>query len=245
MNEHAIMVIGHRGAAGEAPENTLTSFQLAVEQGADAIELDIHLSKDGEIIVCHDASIERTTNGLGLIKNLTAAEIKRFDAGAWFSPRFSGQTIPLLTEVLDLVPEHIWINIEIKSDYQGQTVLKLVELLRIRKRLDKIVISSFDHDCLKRLKTLEPRTKIGLLYGNAISNPVAYVKSLGVEVYSLHPSFKLIQRMNMQQIQAAGLQIYPYTINKEKDYSSMIQSGVSGIITDFPAKLVKFLHLNS
>jgi glycerophosphoryl diester phosphodiesterase len=203
--------------------------------------LDVHLSKDGEIVVCHDAAIERTTNGVGLIRALTTAEIKRFDAGSWFSDRFAGQTIPLLTEVLDLVSEQTMINVEIKSDYNGQTVLKLVELLRNRNRLDHVVISSFDHTCLQRVKALEPKAKIGLLYAAEIPDPVAYVKQLGVEVYSLHPNFKLIRRTDIQQVKAAGMQIFPYTINKEKDYFEMMQSGVSGIITDFPARLVKYL----
>jgi glycerophosphoryl diester phosphodiesterase len=236
-----VMVIGHRGAAGEAPENTLASFQLALEQGADGIELDIHLSKDGEIMVCHDPTIDRTTNGNGYIVEMDAEEIKRYDAGGWFSDQYAGERIPTLAEVFNLVPEHIMINIEIKYAYQGQLETKLIDLLSARNRLENIVISSFDHKCLQRLKKAAPEVKIGLLYAANLIDHAGYAKQLGVDVYSIHPNYQLIEQADVLNAKAAGLQIYPYTVNSVNDYRSMLEFGVSGIITDFPRKLVQFL----
>jgi glycerophosphoryl diester phosphodiesterase len=236
------MVIGHRGAAGEAPENTLASFQLALTQGADGIELDIHLSKDGEIIVCHDPTIDRTTNGSGYIVEMDAEEIKRYDAGGWFSKQYGGESIPTLAEVFDLVPEHIMINIEIKYAYQGHLETKLLEFLAARHRIENIVISSFDHKCLQRIKKAAPELKVGLLYAANLADHAGYANQLGADVYSIHPHYQLIEKADVLNAKSAGFQIYPYTVNLENDYRNMLDFGVSGIITDFPARLVQLLQ---
>jgi glycerophosphoryl diester phosphodiesterase len=235
------MVIGHRGAAGEAPENTLASFQLALAQGADGIELDIHLTKDGEIVVCHDPTIDRTTNGNGYIVEMEADEIKRFDAGGWFSQAYAGESIPTLTEVFELVPDSIMINIEIKYAYQGQLETLLLDFLRKRNRLEHVVISSFDHKCMQRIKKAETAAKVGLLYAANLIDHAGYASQFGVDVYSIHPHYQLIEKDDVRNAKAAGLETYPYTINLEEDFRKMVEYGVSGIITDFPAKLVQLL----
>ena len=120
MNTPKPIIIGHRGAAGEAPENTLASFALALEQGAQAIELDVHVTKDGEIVVCHDETLDRTTNGSGLICDQNWKDIQMLDAGAWFSEKFKGERIPLLSEVFDLVPLGTLINVEVKHAYEEE-----------------------------------------------------------------------------------------------------------------------------
>jgi glycerophosphoryl diester phosphodiesterase len=240
LGDQKVMVIGHRGAAGEAPENTLASFQLALTQGADGIELDIHLSKDGEIMVCHDPTIDRTTNGNGYIVEMDAAEIKRYDAGGWFSEQYAGERIPTLAEVFDLVPEHIMINIEIKYAYQGQLETQLLDFLRKRNRLDHVVISSFDHKCMQRIKEAEPSVNIGLLYVANLLDHAGYAKTLS-DVYSIHPHYQLIEKADVLNAKAAGLRTYPFTINVEEDFRKMLEFGVSGIITDFPARLFHLL----
>jgi glycerophosphoryl diester phosphodiesterase len=237
-------VIGHRGAAGDAPENTLASFQLALEQGVDGIELDIHLTKDGDIVVCHDPTIDRTTNGSGYIVDMQVAEIKRFDAGGWFSEQYAGECIPTLSEVFDQVPDNIMINIEIKYAYQGLLEAQLIDFLRKRNRIDHVVISSFDHKCMQRLKTAESSVKIGLLYAANLYDHAGYAKQLGVDVYSIHPQYQLIEKADVWNAKAAGLRTYPFTINVEEDFLKIMEYGVSGIITDFPAKLVQLLKQN-
>jgi glycerophosphoryl diester phosphodiesterase len=234
-------VIGHRGAAGEAPENTLASFQLALTQGADGIELDIHLTKDGEMVVCHDPTIDRTTNGSGYIVEMEADEIKRFDAGGWFSQAYVGESIPTLMEVFDLVPDSIMINIEIKYAYQGQLETQLLDFLRKRNRLEHVVISSFDHKCIQRIKKAEPAVRVGLLYAGNLFDHAGYANQLGMDVYSIHPQYQLIDKADVLNAKAAGLETYPFTINLEEDFRKMMEYGVSGIITDFPGKLVQLL----
>jgi glycerophosphoryl diester phosphodiesterase len=237
-------VIGHRGAAGDAPENTLASFQLALEQGADGIELDIHLTKDGEIVVCHDPTIDRTTNGSGYIVEMQVAEIKRFDAGGWFSQQYAGESIPTLAEVFDQVPDNIMINIEIKYSYKGQLETRLIDFLRKRNRFENVVISSFDHKCMQRIKKTERMAKIGLLYVANLIDHAGYANQLGVDVYSIHPHYQLIEKDDVLKAKAAGLKVYPFTINSDEDFRKMLDYGVSGIITDFPAKLVQLLKQN-
>jgi glycerophosphoryl diester phosphodiesterase len=242
MESYRPLIIGHRGAAGEAPENTLASFGLALEQGAEGIELDVHLSRDGRIVVCHDPSIDRTTNGKGMIFRMTAEEIRQYDAGAWFSEAYRGEKIPLLDEVFDLVPANIMINVEVKHSYEGHMETALLEFLRRRNRLDNVVISSFDHKCMQRIKRAEPAVKVGLLYAANLSNHTRYAKSLGVEVYSLHPHYQLLDRDDVAEAVEEGLHVYPYTVNPEEDYRKMIEFGVTGIITDDPARLAALLN---
>jgi len=238
---HAPLIIAHRGAAGEAPENTLAAFELALRQGCDAIELDIHLSKDDELIVCHDRTIDRTTDGSGAIRDMIVTELKHFDAGQWFHERYAGERIPLLKEVFDFVPEDILINVEIKETYEGQIEERLVQLLRDCNRLSQVVVSSFDHKSLRRLSHIEPEVKIGLLYTmNAVDhNELANL--LGVPVYALHPYSKLMDREDILRATSHGLQVYPWTINTKAAMQQAIDNGVSGIITDYPGVLKELL----
>jgi glycerophosphoryl diester phosphodiesterase len=168
-------------------------------------------------------------------------EIKRFDAGGWFSQQYAGESIPTLAEVFDLVPEGILINIEIKYAYQGQLEARLLDFLRKRSRQEHVVISSFDHKCIQRIKKAEPAVKVGLLYAANLFDHAGYANQLGVDVYSLHPHYQLIEKADVLNAKAAGLRTYPFTINLEVDFRKMIEYGVTGIITDFPAKLVQLL----
>ncbi|TBL72695.1 glycerophosphodiester phosphodiesterase [Paenibacillus thalictri] len=230
------MNIAHRGAKGLAPENTLAAFRLGMEHGCEGIELDIHLSADGEIIVCHDESLDRTTNGTGAIRGLTLSEIKSYDAGEWFGEQYRGETVPTLGEVFDLVPASIMINVEVKDHVDEQIERKLVDFLRERGRLDNVVVSSFDHQCVRRIKQLEPNVKIGLLYALNLVEPAAYAHAFDVDVYSLHPHFTLVDSELMQKAAEYGLVVFPWTVNDEKDLLHVTELGVSGIITDFPGR---------
>src|SRR5699024_8402340 len=160
------LIMAHRGASGNAPENTMAAFQLAVDEGADGIELDVHLSKDGEIVVIHDDTLNRTTNGTGNVHEKDLAELKTYDAGSWFDPKFSEERIPLLQEVIDILPESVFLNIEIKNSPIVHTGIeqKLVDLLGKNNRLNDTLISSFDHESLYTIKKLAPELKIGIIY---------------------------------------------------------------------------------
>lgn len=242
MNTPKPIIIGHRGAAGEAPENTLASFALALEQGAQAIELDVHITKDGEIVVCHDGTLDRTTNGSGLICDHNWKDIQKLDAGSWFSQKFKGERISLLSEVFDLVPRGTLINVEVKHAYEGRMEKELLAFLREAKRYEDVVVSSFDHKFIQRLKRAEPELKVGLLYSANFIDHTAYAKLLEVEVFSLHPHNQFIGLDDIVLATAAGIAVYPFTVNEVSDYKRMIEAGVTGIITDYPGRLRAYLE---
>lgn len=235
------LIIAHRGASGEAPENTLAAFKLAVDQGCDGIELDIHLSQDQQIVVCHDESLDRTTTGSGLIRDLNVEDIRNYDAGSWFSPAFSNEKIPLLTEVLEVIPKHIMLNIEVKNipfSYQG-IELKLIELLKAYERLDYVVISSFDHQLIKQIKLIEPEAKVAPIYFAKLVRE--YTKLISPNVFSIHPSFYSITSEEVDYLQKQGYLVFPWTVNDECELERVIELGVDGIITDFPGRMKKVL----
>jgi glycerophosphoryl diester phosphodiesterase len=235
-----LMVIAHRGAAGEAPENTLASFALGLEQGCDVIELDIHLSKDGEIIVCHDKTLNRTTDRKGAISEFTVKELKGADAGRWFGERYEGERIPLLEEVFDLVPPEVHINVELKAGV-APIVPALVSLMKRKDRLPGVFVSSFDYDLLELLKELEPDARIGLPYNNRMSKHYRVAGLLDCSVYSLHPHWAHIDRRNVRAAIDRGFRVYPWTVNKEEEMRKMIDCGVSGMMTDYPGRLKRLL----
>lgn len=233
------LVIAHRGASKDAPENTLAAFRLGLEQGCDAFELDIQLTKDGRIMVCHDFTLDRTTNGTGRFIDMEAAQIREFDAGSWFGDQYRGEKVPFLTEVLELVPRGIMINIEIKMipEYIGRIENALLTLLREADRLEDIVISTFDHPTAVAVARMEPKLRVGLLYGQRLYRPDLYASSMPVPMFSLHPHFLTVDGEAAAQAKASGLALYPWTVDDEADMRRMIQLGVDGIITNVPGKL--------
>jgi glycerophosphoryl diester phosphodiesterase len=246
-NQSNPLIIAHRGASGEAPENTLAAFQLALEQGCDAIELDIHLSADGELIVCHDDFINRTTNGTGKISEMSASQLKQYDAGLWFHEKYKGESLPLLEEVFELVPSNIIVNVEIKnvpSYYEG-IEQKLINLLTAKNRLANVVVSSFDHQCLVRLKEIEPEAKIGILYYSKLVHHRKYTSLFPAPVYSLHPNFEVVTSEEIEDAKEHGLQVYSWTVNQPQEMIRVIDSGVSGVITDYPLRMKSLLQERS
>jgi len=237
MSKSELIVIGHRGCAAEAPENTLASFALAVQQKCDAIELDIQLSADNDIVVCHDRTIDRTTDRRGAIRQLTTAELKQADAGRWFDEKYAGERIPLLEEVLDLVPPSIELNIEIKNSCDGEIEPRLIELLKRKNRISNVIIVSFDFRSLSLVKRIEPDLRIGLTYSNNLVDHYRLTELVDIPVYSLHPNFIYINKRDVEQALSRGLQVFAYTVNSESDMKQVIDYGVSGILSDCPGKL--------
>lgn len=238
----SLMIIAHRGAAGEAPENTLAAFKLGLEQGCTGIELDVHLSKDGEVIVCHDGTLDRTTDSKGVIRDMTVDELKKADAGRWFHEKYAGERVPLLEEVLDLVPPEVQINVEIKGSYGGETEPALLKLLHRKNRLDSVFVSSFDFVSLELLKSLEPNIRIGQLYSIGIAKHYRMADLIDQPLYSLHPQWSKLTGEAVREAKERGLAVYPWTVNAEETMRQMIEFGVSGIITDYPGRLKKLLE---
>lgn len=232
-------IFAHRGSKGTHPENTLASFKEAVRVGSDGIELDVHLTKDGQLVVIHDETVDRTTNGTGEIKNLTLAEIKAIDAGSWFNETFAGEKIPTLEEVLRLLKELGFdgqLNIELKTDiiqYEG-LVEKCLVLQGTEDWPFTIVYSSFNPYTLVELKQANSSQEIGLLFESkewANKGDAMLVKE------SYHPDLKLLDwtlEWNTKQ-----LPLRVWTVNKDKDINRCFELQIEAIFTDYPEKALQ------
>ena len=233
------IIYGHRGASGYAPENTLEAFRLAIEMGADGFELDVHMSRDGELVVIHDESVDRTTNGTGLVKDLTLAEIQSLDACNGMQ-QYAGAKIPTLGEVFDLVRDtHHIVNVEIKTDecFYPEIEEKCLALAKEKGVEDRVIYSSFNHYTLVRMRELKPDVKLGMLFGDILIKPWEYAKSLTVDY--VHP-----MKMNIyvpdfaEEAEKNGLGINMWTINDEETMLRCLECG-AGIITNYPDVAVK------
>lgn len=238
----------HRGFSGKYPENTMIAFKKACETpGCNGIELDVQLTKDGECVIIHDEKIDRTChNGTGFIKDYTLEELKKFDVSFIYRDAVGPQGIPTLREYFEFIKDYDMItNVELKTgifEYQGieQKVCDLVEEYGLK---DKIIISSFNHYTVKRMKELCPDMNCGLLVDAWLLNAEAYVKSAGME--ALHPSFFSLSEDVVARLKAENIAINTWTVNEEEDIRRMVELGVNAIIGNFPDRISKVIAENS
>lgn len=225
-----ILKIGHRGAKGYEPENTLLSFQKAIDLGVDGIELDVHRSNDVEIIVIHDEKINRTTNGEGFVTDFSLTELKFFRIN-------ETHIIPTLKEVLDLVNQKCFVNVELKGNGTAIPVVALIEEYVLEKNWEysHFIISSFDWNALKEVRSLNSKIPIGILTHTDLDLAMAFAKFIKAE--AIHPHFHLLTKENTKQIQENGQLVFPWTVNEIEDIQKMKLFNVNGIISDFPDKL--------
>jgi glycerophosphoryl diester phosphodiesterase len=230
MKNYSMKKIGHRGAKGYEPENTLISFQKALDMQVDGIELDVHLSADSEIMVIHDETVNRTTNGKGFVNKLSLRELKAFRID-------DKHEIPTLKEVFDLVNQGCFINIELKSYDTTEKVVSLIEKYVAKKgwKYDRFLISSFDWNALQQVAFLNDKIPIGVLAETNLDLAQAFAKFIRAK--SIHPHFHLLTKENTAQIQEKGLQVFPWTINEIEDIQKIKAFNVNGIITDFPNRI--------
>ncbi|EMT38159.1 glycerophosphoryl diester phosphodiesterase [Thermoanaerobacter thermohydrosulfuricus] len=237
------LVIAHRGDSRNAPENTLASFKRALEMGADGIELDVQLTKDGQLVVIHDERVDRTTDGIGFVKDFTLKELKRLDAGIKFDKKFAGERIPTLYEVFELIGhKNFIINIEIKSGvvlYPGIEE-KLIKAIEDYDFEDRVVISSFNHYSLRDVKRMAPEFKIGLLYQCGLVEP--WHMAIRMKAYSLHPFYFNIIPELVKGCKKNNIKLFPWTVDRKEDMEMMIKAGVDAIITDDPQTLINLLE---
>jgi len=242
-------VIAHRGYRGAYPENTISAFKAAIEVKADMIELDVCLSKDRVPVVIHDATLERTTDGRGLVSEYTLSELKELDAGSWFSSEFEGESIPTLEETLDQIRGRITVNIEIKpGDFESSEPLDAVEI-QICKLVEKfemedaVLISSFKHSFFSRIHSFYRKYKqqniprIAPIQGVFKSKDSIIDLCKQEKAYSYHPNESHVTRPLIDALKLCGYRIFPYTINYEERMKQLIQMGVHGIISDEPERL--------
>ena len=227
-------IIGHRGIPHLTPENTMASFRAAVENGADGLETDVQMTKDGELVLIHDETLDRTTNGKGLVLTHTLSELKSLDTGSKFDPAFKNEKIPTLREFLEFVSgRDLLINIEIKSGvvlYPG-IERKLIHMLHEFGLGHKTIISSFNHYALVTCKEIDSGIKTGILYMAGLYNPWDYAKTVHAD--ALHPLFYSVRPETIGGMKASGLLIHPYTVDSPGDMKNMIALGASGIITNY------------
>ncbi|MGD8454961.1 MAG: glycerophosphodiester phosphodiesterase [Anaerolineales bacterium] len=235
-------IFAHRGASAHAPENTLPSFQLALDQHADGIELDVTLSADGQVVVIHDSTIDRTTNGEGTVKGMDYAAIQQFDAGSWYGETFEGTHIPTLDEVLALVGDRIFTNIEIKPFYSPmrQLVGRVAEVVSHHDLGKRVIFSSFNPRALVMVHRLLPSVPVGFLLMPGFLG--ALFKSIfgkTVPYSSLHPHYSAVSPKMIRDAGNNGYKIFAYTVNQTEDMRRLFTMGIDGIITDNPAQAIQ------
>jgi glycerophosphoryl diester phosphodiesterase len=236
-------VFGHRGAMGYAPMNTLPAFELASQQGADGVELDVRLTSDGQLVILHDATVDRTSNGRGEVAAMTLAQVRELDAGAWFDPKFAGTRIPTLSEVFEAIGQRLYINVEIKSD--GDTAARGIEqkvadeIARFGLK-DRIIVSSFDPGTLHRFRAAMPDVPIGYLY--EAGTPAEFTSLMDdLPHEACHPYFQQIDADYMAWAKAQGYRVNTWTVNDPVKAVELRNLGVDAIITNYPDKIIAAL----
>lgn len=227
-------IFAHRGYSGKYPENTMIAFKKALECGVDGIELDVQLTKDGEVVIIHDETIDRTTTGKGFVVDYTYEELERFDASFKFKD-LGFNKIPTLREYFQLVKDYdIVTNVELKTginEYLGIEE-KVWELIKEYNLEEKVIISSFNHFSVMRMKDIAPQLKYGFLSEDWIIDAGKYTHSYGVQCY--HPRFNNLVPDVIKELKKCNLEINTWTVNLEEDMRYLYSNNIDVIITNYP-----------
>ncbi|MCR9251524.1 MAG: glycerophosphodiester phosphodiesterase [bacterium] len=248
-------VIAHRGASGVAPENTLAAIGAALDMGVDMIDIDVRMSKDGEVVVIHDATVDRTTDGTGRVDQYTLSELKYLDAGSWKDSKFTGEKIPTLREVLDSINGRAIALIEIKHlDSTAYEVFTehLVETIQAEKNgYEWCILQSYEPEYLEIAHDLDDKIQTKkLLVGEDSAPLIAFYMETKVQLGratkreneqldALNPPYETLSSRRVFRMHARGFKVYTYLINDRETMIKMLNAGVDGIITDNPRELIK------
>ena len=229
------LVIGHRGASADAPENTIAAFELALTQGADGIELDVHLSSDGQPVVIHDFTLERTTDGDGSVSQRTVRELKRLDVGGWHDPRFRGQRLQTLQEVLERFRgrARFWIELRGGSAVYPGIEERVVSMIEVYDVVDHVLVQSFDVATIARVRSLNREVPVGAL----VAQSPLDAELLRTAPDAICPGEHLVTEELLGEIRQAERACYVWTVNEPAQMDRLVAWGVSGIITDRPGLL--------
>jgi len=220
-----------------APENTLAAFRRAVAIGAHMIELDVQLSRDGHVVVMHDDTVDRTTDGRGAVATLDLARLKTFDAGGWFAPTFVGERIPTLGEVIEAVP--IPLNVELKRGGGEALAASVLDTVRNAGALERVVFSSFEDEALIRLRDLEDRAALAVLRASGtIGHAVRAAERVGAR--ALHLRNTRQTNRQLRETRPAGYDIRIWTVNSIEEWTRFESAGASGLFTDHPDRFLQF-----
>ena len=232
-----MLVIAHRGASGNAPENTLAAFRKAVALGATFIETDLQLSRDARFVAIHDASVNRTTNGQGAVHDMTLADLRKLDAGSWFGSEFAGERIPTLEEILEFSKKNdVVFYLEIKPGASWGGEHALVGALRESGEIPRAVVISFDATIVLNLRKIEPTLMTGLLYDGQIENPLDKAVEIGARQVAVRGD--LVTPALIAQAKKKDLQVVCWTVNHPAHMRMLAAAGVDGIMSDYPDRLV-------
>jgi len=234
------VVIGHRGASAYYPENTMSAFRAAYEMGAEMVELDILLSKDGIPVVIHDETLERTTNGTGKVVEHTYAELSQLDAGSWFGEEHAGEKIPTLEEVVKFAKGKIALNIEIKTEAVSDEIKngieeKAYEIVKMHDMQDHVLFSSFDYRAITHLNELNVNIAVALLYDkqqSGSSGPKELIRTYGADGFNC--SYRQFSKRWASETSEADIPVFIYTVNSRWKMKKMIRRGANGIFSDKP-----------
>jgi len=217
-----VLVIAHRGASAYEPENTLRSIKRALNLGADMVEIDVRTTKDGHIVVIHDATVDRTTNGRGYVKDMTLEELKKLDAGL-------GERIPTLQEVISLVKGRVGLVIEIKVPGIEEKVLKIVNENKLH---DDVLITSFYHPILLRVKSLNAKVRTGIIIASRPVRPAQL--ALDARSNAIFPKYTYLDLEMVEEAHKHSLTVYPWTVDDPGEARLLIEMGIDGIVTNKP-----------
>ncbi|MHA1243374.1 MAG: glycerophosphodiester phosphodiesterase [Candidatus Heimdallarchaeota archaeon] len=223
------LIFGHRGSSIREPENTMRALQAAIQEGADGVEFDVRITKDREIVIIHDAMINRTSNGNGRVKKFNCSELLGFDFG-------KGEKIPLLKDVLKKYGNKYWLNIEIK---ETGFECDLIEMLREFKITEKVVISSFKKAALKIIAKLTTDIPLAYLFNRPMNN---FTKLQKLKFTSIHPGKSLVNKQLIQAANKANLKVRVWTVDDFKEAKRLAKLGVDGIITNDPQGVIQALR---
>lgn len=239
-----VRVIAHRGFSAVAPENTLAAVRAAIEVGADMAEIDVTLSADGHVVVIHDETLDRTTDGRGEVADFRLAELKTLDAGAWFGPRFTGERIPTLDEVLAEVRGRILLNVEIKSEAVGRGIVdEVAAAVQVRRMSDRVIVSSFSPTALEAMRTAGPDIRTAVLFNPEVhrgSDPVDIVRSLGASAFNIKRA-RLTGR-TLRRCLDNAVPVAVYTVNSPRRMRKLMRRGVHAVFTDHPGRMVEVVR---
>jgi glycerophosphoryl diester phosphodiesterase len=226
-----------------APEHTRSAFERALQAGVDMIELDVHLSRDGELVVIHDHDLQRTTTGKGLVRHHDFAALRTLDAGGWFSPQFVGEPVLCLHEVMAIVGGRARLNIEVKAPAVDWAPLAshVVELLRAHATLDATLLSCFEPGALVALRECAADARLGLLWQGADITE-AWRLASELRAVSIHPHWMLVSADLVNDAHRRNLQVLTWTVNDVATMRDLVRYGVDGIISDFPERFGQVLE---
>ncbi|MGM0445415.1 MAG: glycerophosphodiester phosphodiesterase [Bacillota bacterium] len=234
-------IIAHRGSSSSTPENSKASLLQAIKEGASGVEIDLQLTSDNEVVVIHDEKIDRTSSGLGFVKNMTLKELKEYDIGSFFDPKFEAERILTLKEALTILKSSKIINIEIKKmiNFNHDIEKEVVKVLESIKLNNKIIVSSFNHDSLDIIRNLNNNIITAPLFYARIYKPWEYAENLGSDY--LHLYYKAVDNRLIENCHKNDIKVNVFTVDRKEDLKKMIELNVDGIITNYPLRALKQL----